>query len=390
MSANIEELKHTLATGDLSVVDDIVSACAEEADLESVLEEIGHQIVKSIEPGKWREIPGELALFILAAIRYKSVVQILGPVFARRELGDFAGEVIDTVIANFTINPEYLVDVLLFITSRVAQYNPERYGFVVRSLWSNFVARTEEFDISTMAPYFLKIIDFEPEVTETALSDSMKDSFLHLARLIRDENKELMESLQFVRTLKFWSFIVNRDAAWSEAFLQVCLHALNADRSLRVNPFRLKIIDSMITAGHYLQCVAPLAKILEKSLQEKGDSGQEFDWDTLLVANKEIARNKQYQTQLFETTFDMLVHCLTELANDIIFPEIAVPVMRVLSTIAEESLFQDYAGQIRSVITKLKKNMDWITAKRRAMASVDGFDITDPKNRTIQGKAPML
>ena len=63
--------------------------------------------------------------------------------------------------------------------------------------------------------------------------------------------------------------------------------------------------------------------------------------------------------------------------------------MRVLSTMTENSVFQDHASNLKKVITKINKNMIWVTQNRRKMASADNFSIVDPEMRKIPGKPPM-
>ena len=128
---------------------------------------------------------------------------------------------------------------------------------------------------------------------------------------------------------------------------------------------------------------------MEKSFQEKNDGKKEFDWDLLMIADKEIARNKEYQEKLFETSFEMLVSCLTELSNDIAFPEIAAPVSRALLGMAQNAAFSEKAQRLSRLEAKIGQNAAWVTKQRRLAAEAEGFDITDRKNMKLEGKSPM-
>ena len=384
----LEQLVANLKGGDFSAIAPILEIYQEGGAGEDILGVIAQEIAEKMQPGKWQENESELGLFICAALPFKSVMKILGPVFARRELKDFSEKVVCTIAANFLSNPDVLTDDLLFVASRIVQHQNDYYSHVVRLLYSSLIANVETRDFVLAARNFEKIVDFEPEATENGLLASMKDAFDHLAKQIR-EGIDHIATLRFVNLLRFWSRFATRNPLWSDAFQQICLQAVNSDRSLRINPFRLKVVEVMKEAGYILPCIAPLAKILEKSLQERDDSKTEFDWDMLMVADKQIARSKEYQTRLFATSLDMLESCLCSLSNDIAFPEIAAPVSRALAAMEQNEAFAEKAQELSRLNTRINQNILWVAKQRRVAAEVEGFNIADVKNMKLDGKPPM-
>ena len=384
----LEQLVANLKGGDFSTITPILEIYQEGGAGEDILAVIATEIAEKMQPGKWQENESEFGLFICAALPFKNVMKILGPVFARRELKDFSEKVVCTISANFLSNPDVLTDDLLFVASRIVQHQNDYYSHVVRLLYSSLITNVETRDFVLAARNFEKIVDFEPEATENGLLASMKDAFDLLAKDIR-EGIDHIATLRFVNLLRFWSRFATRNPLWSDAFQQICLQAVNSDRSLRINPFRLKVVEVMKEAGYILPCIAPLAKILEKSLQEKDDSKAEFDWDMLMVADKQIARSKEYQTRLFATSLEMLESCLCSLSNDIAFPEIAAPVSRALAAMEQNEAFAEKAQELARLNTRINQNILWVAKQRRVAAEVEGFNIADIKNMKLDGKPPM-
>lgn len=384
----LDQLVARLKDGDFSSISQILEIYEEGGANDSILNDIASEIVSRIQPGKWQEHESDLGLFICAALPFKNVMKTLGPVFSRRDLKDFSEKVVCTISANFLSNPDVLADDLLFVASRVVQHQNDYYSHVVRLLYSSLIANVETRDFVFAARQFERVIDFEPEATEEGLLTSMRDAFLRLASQIR-EGIDHIANLEFVNCLRFWSRFAIRNPSWSDAFQQICLQAVNSDRSLRINPFRLKVIEVMKEAGYLLPCIAPLAKILEKSMQEKCDSEKEFDWDVLMVADKQIARSKEYQTRLFSSAFEMLEGCLCSLSNDIAFPEIAAPVSRALTAMAQNEAFAEKAQVLERLNKRINQNSLWIAKQRRIAAEAEGFNIADIKNMKLGGKPPM-
>jgi hypothetical protein len=214
----------------------------------------------------------------------------------------------------------------------------------------------------------------------------MKTAFLHLAQLLRSDGNVFV-TFAFINLLRFWANFAFRTLNHTDAFIQICWHSLHVDHSLKMNPFRLQIISVLMEHDVYLPCVAPLVKILEKSLHEQKDSSAEFEWDTLLIAERDVARNQQYQARLFDTALDRLGNCLASLSRRVSFPEIVAPVTRVLAAMIDNPVFVEKVSQLKRLQVMIQKNANWVIKERERIANVEGFDITTVGD--LEGVSPM-
>ena len=353
---------------------------------ESLLIKIGDLIAKHSKPGQWIIQGQSIAMFVQAAFFNLKAIATLSPIFEQKSMMEFTQHIFTIVVKAMVDNPDTAVKILLFISSRAVQHTPSFYSYAVGVIVSTTSIQAESNLFIEMVPAFEKFIDFEPEATIEPLEQAMYDTIQWLAKQNR-ENYEMFANYKYLNTMRFWSKIIFRYDNYKNALINVAVNAIHVDQSLKLNPFRLKVIEILIDNGEYLPCVALLSKILGKSFQEKSDGEEDFDWDRLLIATKELARTQKYQENLFNTTLKLLDRCIVSMANKVCFPEIVAPVNRILNNMLENQLYKPKENILVKFAKKIERKSKLISNQREKEARVKGFDIRNKS--TVEGRSPI-
>ncbi|KAH0791926.1 Noc2-domain-containing protein [Histomonas meleagridis] len=385
IAINKKEELSKLEKGDFDAIPNLLQVFIENNN-EDLLIEIGINITKNAKPGMWLSQGQGIVMFVQAAFFSKKAIATLAPIFEQISLLEYTQHIFTTVTKAMISNPDQAVQILLFISSRAVQHTPTFYTYAIGTIVATTSVDAENPLFPATSQAFKYFVDFEPEATIGPLEKSMTDVIHFLASQNR-ENFTVFATPRYVNTMKFWSPFMFQYTNYANAFVDVALHVIHVDSSLKLNPFRLQILRILIENRQYLPCVAPLAKILGKSLQEKNTSEIDFDWDNLLVANKEIARTVKYQENLFHTSLELLDICLTELGNKVAFPEIVAPVNRVIKNMRENPVYQSKEREINKFAKKIERNSRWITEQREKEANQTEFNIRETS--IIEGKAPI-
>lgn len=376
----IEQAIERIKAGELTteVLDTILDAHIQRSDSE-YLYTIGNSLVKFAKPLQWKKYESSLQIFAQASTEDNKSIQILSSIFEREDMLEFTKSYFMSVSKLFINQPDRIINILLYISSRAAQNSPQFYRFAVKALYSSIVTHLELVNFGDLSSPFSTFIDFQPEATTEPLQEIMTETFRKLHTSLEKKNVDQTSNyanVTFLNLLIFFQPFAFRYDQYKSAFLILAIKSLHEDQSLKINPFRIKIIQMLINTDHYLECVAPLTKILSKSLQEKKSQEGDFDWDQLITAEKEIARNSRYQDILFEKSFDMLNFCLENLKDRICYPEIIAPVVRTIKTIIDSPIFKEKQSILNQFIKDIKKNSKKVELAREKLASEPNFDIT--------------
>jgi hypothetical protein len=379
----LPSLLSQITSGDLTAVADVVAIFADSGDDLSILTSLATAVLEAISPSAWLDSPLGLDLFITACLPHQEVFATLAPLFSRADMHEFSQLAINLISANFLSNPVHLSSVLLFVASRAAQYNSAIYDYVIPTLYSSISVHASSPDFVRGIGPFARVVDFEPSATRAPLIATMRTAFCRLAAVLRSGQHC---NFAFVHLLRFWAEFAFRDPRTADAFAQIARHSLTVDSSLRLNPFRLRVISILHEHGADLPCVAPLARIAEKAIYERGDSSEPFEWGELIVADPKVARNREYQERLFDAALEGLRGCLGQLARNIAFPEIAAVVVRSLGSVAENTAIGERAQTVKRFLVKIDKAVAWAEREREAIALKEGFNITEAGE--LQGESP--
>lgn len=376
-----------LESGDFEAVPQLIQHFIDSGSSDDpLLVEIGGLIAKNSKPGQWMIQGQSIAMFVQAAFFSTAAIATLAPIFEQKSMMEFTQHIFTTVVKAMVDNPETAVKILLFIASRAVQHTPEFYSYAVGVIVATTSMEAERSQFVEMAPAFAEFVDFEPDATIEPLEKAMCNTIQWLAKQNR-ENYEAFATYRYLNTMRFWSGIMFRFPNYKNALVNVAVNVINVDQSLKLNPFRLKVLEILIDNGEYLPCVAPLAKVLGKSFQEKNEGNEDFDWETMLVANKDSARTKKYQESLFSATLKLLDRCIVSLANKVCFPEIVAPVNRVLKNMLENQLYKPKENILVKFAKKIETNSKWVSKEREKEALVKGYDIRNKS--TIEGRSPI-
>jgi hypothetical protein len=381
---SLAELLSALESGNFSSIVPIVSLFADSDGDSSILTSLASSLISILRPGATLPLSSGVDLFITASLAYRAVFTILGPLFFRPEHRDFSNLATNLIAANFLSDPDHLSQILLFVASRAAQSDPQFYAYALAAVYSAVSSKSSSPAFPLAAPAFARLVDFEPDATSAPLSSVMRSAFLHLARMIRDGS---FISFAFVHTLRFWSTLACRAQPTADAFVQIARRSLTHDKSLKANPFRLRVIRVLMDCGVWLPCLAPLARICAKAMHDRANSQAEFDWDIILVADKDVARSKEYQQRLFAVGFGDLSECVARLARRVAFPEMVAPVVRALAQIPENEAFEEQAADVKKLLARIQKNAKWVEEQREALAVDEAFDVTTVCE--LRGAAPL-
>ncbi|OHT15549.1 hypothetical protein TRFO_02894 [Tritrichomonas foetus] len=377
----LEQAIKQLEEGDLNVIDVILAAHLEEKEDNKYLKLLATNLVNHIKPVEWNKYRSNLSLFAQASVEDYDTIKILGNLFERSDLLEFTKMFFEETCKIFTSYPERIINILLFISSRAVQNSNQFYSWAVPALFSAISTNLVIVNFVDLEPYFEKFIDFEPEATTAPLQSVLTTQFNHLLDNLEKRNINNScnyANYSFLNLMKFLQPLAFRFENFKTAYLILATRSIREDQSLTINPFRVKILQILMDAEHYLECVAPLAKIFSKSLQEKKNNEGTFDWDQLIVADKSTARNEGYQELLFAKSFEMLKLCLQKLKNRITFPEIIAPVVRTIKNMIESPIYKQKEQVLRNYLKELDKNSKRVAAAREKTASNDpNFNILE-------------
>lgn len=379
----IEQAVEKIEAGELTseVIDIILDKHIEEPTDNKYLLLISNALVKFAKPVEWKSFESSLNLFAQATIENNQSIEILSPIFQRADMLEFTKSYFMSV-SNFwlTKNPDRTVSILLYVSSRAAQNSPQFYTWAVRALFSIIATNLELVHFADLSSSFSQFIDFQPEATTEPLQQLMAERFKFMFQSLEDRNVDQTTNYaneKFLNLLKFFQPFAFKYDQYKSAFIILAFRSIYEEPSLKINPFRLKVIQILMDTGHYLECVAQLTKILSKSLQEKKSESVVFDWEKLIIADKEIARSSNYQDMLFDKSFDMLKTCLEQLKKRIAYPEIVAPVIRTIKTTIESPIFQSKQSVLKKFINEIERNVKLVEQKRQAIATAENFNITE-------------
>lgn len=381
---NIEEELSKLKSGDLYSIVPLLYVYEEQTQEKSILISIAESIAANAKPIEWEKNKQEIALFAQVSFEIDDAIRVLGSTFARVDMLEFTNFYFSTMAKNVLGNPERTTKILLFITSHAVQNTPNYYERAIPAYYAAISIHAESPEYPKIAQSFEEFINFDPEATQVTLQNVMKDSFIAIKNTAKGQDN--YATLSLVNQIRFWSRFAFKNENFGTALVQICEYFLTKDQTLVINPFRMHVIEILIEYKKYMTCVAPLTKIFEKSKQLKQNSKQDFDWDTLMISTKEIARNPQYQQMLYEKSQNMLLTCLIGLCHYVTFPEIVAPVTRAIRGMIDNPIYENNQGNLKKFLTKIQQNSDWMQKERKTLCNAQ-FNIGDVL--TIEGKPPL-
>jgi hypothetical protein len=378
---NFEALKK----GNFGVISDIIIAAKDDDD---ILLRAAKIVSEKLDFKNWKENSDELMDIFLAGFENTQIFKAFEKVFEKPEMLDFSRNVVEKIASAqcFSQFPIRVVDLALYITSRVAQKSPQEYEFTVSILFSTLLAYIDKEEYPAMEEQFIRLCSFQPELTNFKLFSIMKDQMISMTNQLRD-GIEVIGKVEFFNKCHLWAHFAFQNESFAQAYTQFIVHVMKIDKSLKLNPLRLKLSGLLVEHNEFLAPIAPLSKILSKSLSTKRDGVADFDFDELIMSTKEIGRTEEYQDELFSRTYAMLRTCLFGLKNRIAFPEIAAPVVRTLEIMKDDEAFKPKADEINTLMNDIKANSTWIEKEREQLVQkTPGFKITEVL--VIEGKAP--
>lgn len=360
--------------------DTILDAHLNQSDNNQHLLFLANSLVKYALPDEWGKYKSSLKIFAQASIEDNEAIRILSPLFERANMQEFTKFYFESVLAFLLKYPDRIISVLLFISSRAVQNSSSFYTYAVRTLFAHISLNLNLVYFSDLSKYFAEFIDFEPDATTVPLQELMAEQFKDLLTKLETVNIDQSSNyadIIFLNLMKFFQPFAFRFPQFKHAFLILANRALNEDQSLKLNPFRIKIMQILIESGYHLECLGQLTKILSKSLQEKRSEGESVDWDQIIVADKEIARNANYQDLLFSKSYQMLKQCLDKLKNRIAYPEIVAPVVRALKTMTTSPIFKSRTKELKDLLNLIVQNSKRIEIAREKVAAKTDINILE-------------
>ena len=386
---NFESLKN----GDFSKVTDII---IESKDNTEPLITAAKIIAEKINPTNWKENSEQIMDLFIAGFEENSIFKAFDTVFEKVDMLDFSRNVIDTISSAelFSSFPARVIDISLYVTSRVIQNSPKRneYEYTLGVLNSTLLAFIDKKEFPAMEEEFVRFCKFQPALSNFKIFQTIKDQMINMSNQISISNQtrdgvEKIGRLDFYNKCHLWSNFVFENESFAQAFVQFVVHSMRADRSLKLNPLRLKLSKLLIDHGEFLAPISELAKLLTKSISMKREGDAEFDFDELIVSTKEIGRTEKYQEELFDRGMALLRQALFGLKNRLAFPEISAPVVKAFEMMLANEAFKHRNDEIQQFIQDIKENSTWIEKRREAMVEkTTGFNITQVLN--IDGDAP--
>lgn len=378
-NAAIEALKG----GDMEDLDGIVDDLLEK-DADSFVE-VSKIIASVITAANWEKYRQNLKLYITAIFENNKAIQEFAKILTKSEMFDFAKFFFDTIANFIDSKPEQTYKIALFISSHVAQTNSSFYKYAIEALYSNVIAKSESPEFESVIEAFNNFTNFEEDGTSEIMQELMNNVFRSIAARLR-ESSDKFATLSFVNLLRFWASYAFKYENYTDAFVTILVHSLRCDSSLKLNPFRLHVIDILIKYGEYIAPISPLMKVLLKSISKKQNSEAEFDFDTLMISTKEIGRTEKYQESILAKAIKQLRQCLYGIRNSIAFPEIAAPVVRALTNMIEDENFAAKKEELESLLEEVKENTTFVEKYRMKAGLQADFKID--QNVTIEGEAP--
>jgi hypothetical protein len=125
---DLSQLLPALQSGDLSTILPILTVFSEsEPDL-SLLRQVAESVATYILPLEWSHDSTTYSIFITASLPFPEIFAILDPLFRRPDLREFSTLSVNIITANFLSSPDHLLRLLLYVTTRVVQYDPTFYN----------------------------------------------------------------------------------------------------------------------------------------------------------------------------------------------------------------------------------------------------------------------
>jgi hypothetical protein len=357
-------------------------------DSDDILLQAAKIVAEKIDYKNWKDNSEELMTLFLAGFENAQIFKTFEKTFEQPEMLDFSRSVVEAISSAeyFSQFPARVVDLVLYVSSRVAQKNPQEYEFILSILYSTLLAYVDKKEFPSMEVEFVRFCSFEPALTNFKLFTLMKDQMISMANQLRD-GIEVIGKTEFYNKCHLWSNFAFQNESFAQAYTQFLVHVMSIDKSLKLNPLRLKLSGLLVDNNEFLAPIAPLSKILSKSLSSKREGTAEFDFDELIMSTKEIGRTEEYQNELFNRTYAMLRKCLFGLKNRIAFPEIAAPVVRTLEMMKSDEAYNSVLEKIDTLMNDIKTNSTWIEKQREQMAQKTyGFKVTEVL--VIEGNAP--
>jgi len=348
-----------------------------------LLNEMAKVISENLTPTNWIDFGDDFMIFFLASFEFNQVFNSFSSIFERIDMVDFSSFVFDVITKNIGSNVKRTKDLVLFIVSRAGLNNSEFFGWGIKSLYSKIVMHMNSPNFASISSIFYSLTDFNESLTAVAVQELMKESLLQLAKRIRDGESERVNIL-FLNSIKFWAHYAFQYQNFEIAFITLCIHSIRCDLSLKLNPYRLHILEVLIMNGQYIHCISPLIRILTKSFSSKTSEEIGFDFDTIIVADKSIARTKKYQTCLFEKSIHLIKACLNGLKNRIAFPEIVAPLLKALTVMLADSLFEDKKKDLNNLKLLIQNNTKWVQIEREKEVTKGSFRIAEVQSLNAQ------
>ena len=378
---NFEALKN----GDFNQIKDIIIASKENDD---ILLSAAKIIADIINVSNWKDFSDEIMALFLAGFENNEIFKAFDSIFEKTEMLDFSRNVIDAISSAelFSNFPARSIDIALYVTSRVAQKSPLEYEYAIGVFFSTLLAFVDKKEFSSMEEEFVRFCNYETALSSFKVFQILREQMISMSTQLRD-GLERIGRLEFYNKCHLWSNFVFENEGFAMSFVQFIVHSMRVDKSLKLNPLRLKLSKLLIDHGEFLAPISSLAKLLSKSLSNKREGDADFDFDDLIVSTKEIGRTEKYQEELFDRGMHLLRQCLFGLKNRIAFPEISAPVVKTFELMLANDAFKHREDEISEFIQDIKTNSQWIEKRREQMAEkTQGFNITEVL--TIEGKAP--
>lgn len=372
-----------LKAGEFSAITVVVGASIEEKP--ELLEKAAEIISSSIDPTNWSKYEKEFEALVLAGFDNNKIFKQFDKIFARKDMAAFSQYIADLVARYLSVHSTRVIDLELYISSHAAQNSPAFYDYVIQALYAQLQIDMHTDKFSEIEAAFVRFVDFEPQVTLFKVNELMKQSFIEMTNVLRDESGEKMGNSAFFNRIHLWSNFAFRSESFTQAYVTIIVHALRA-KSLKLNPLRIKLIQILVNHNEFLAPLTSCAKVLLKSRSHKTGEAVEFEFDNLYLSTKEIGRTQKYQDEVYNRSFDLLKKCLFGLRNRIAFPEIAAPIVRSLEMMIADDTYKQNVKQLTKFKDAIKENATWIECAREKAVQKDGFNIIE--NTEIEGTAP--
>lgn len=314
---------------------------------------------------------------IFYSFEEESLIKCFSDLFLDKKMYDFSKSVLETLSGQFADDPLLSSKLILYVTSRVAQYRSNIYDFVLDLLYSIILSNSGSEIFHMYIDGYKHIVEFQTEVTYVKIQWQMQESFGKIAGQVRS-GSEIYGTLQFLNIIRFWSNFAYKFENFGACLTSIIVNTMRADSSLKLNPLRIHLCSILIENKEFIPAISPLTKVMSKTFSSKQNQDlTELDFDLLVSSEKDIARQKLYQEIMFDKSYTFLCTCLENIKTHIAFPEITAPVVKYIDLIEKDESFHTKQRDLSSLKNKIIQNSKFIDDIREALNIESGLNLKD-------------